>query len=175
MNMWIIDPLSAKKPLQAAINVPGTPITGGPNTATADDIIAKFSKDSNPLIVTVYYVYQSVLVAQDNLSIIAQELQANSSAQTYLNNQEALYQYVSIPKNKLNDNSSSYLQNIQSDNQAIGASRQAIQNQISSLGNAAQVISSNLNTNNNIIQQSLQVGQALIQTFSQIVSLIANI
>ncbi|EPP37666.1 hypothetical protein CP8484711_1790, partial [Chlamydia psittaci 84-8471/1] len=76
---------------------------------------------------------------------------------------------------KLNDNSSAFLQDVQATNQAVGASRQALQNQISGLGNGSQVISSNLNTNNNIIQQSLQVGQALIQTFSQIVSLIANI
>ncbi|ANH78795.1 DUF720 domain-containing protein [Candidatus Chlamydia sanziniae] len=172
--MWI-HPLSERQSLHSTITVPGTPITGGPNTATADEIIAKFAKDSNPLVVTVYYVYQSVLISQDNLAIIAQELQANSSAQTYLNNQEALYQYISIPKDKLGDNSSTYLQNVQSENQAVGASRQALQNQISGLGNGAQVISSNLNTNNNIIQQSLQVGQALIQTFSQIVSLIANI
>ncbi|WP_201456260.1 DUF720 domain-containing protein [Chlamydia sp. 17-3921] len=172
--MWT-EPFSPRKYLHAAIEVPEATITGGVNTTTADEIIAKFAKDSNPLIVTVYYVYQSVLVAQDNLAIIAQELQANASAQTYLNNQEALYQYVTIPKNKLKDNSSSYLQNIQAQNQAVGASRQALQNQISGLGNSAQVISSNLNTNNNIIQQSLQVGQALVQTFSQIVSLIANI
>ncbi|AAP05497.1 DUF720 domain-containing protein [Chlamydia caviae] len=172
--MWFSSPALQTSP-RAAIDVPGTSITGGPNTATADEIIAKFAKDSNPLIITVYYVYQSVLVAQDNLSIIAQELQSNASAQTFLNNQEALYQYVTIPKNKLNDNSSAFLQDVQSTNQAVGASRQALQNQISGLGNGAQVISSNLNTNNNIIQQSLQVGQALIQTFSQIVSLIANI
>ncbi|AGW38204.1 DUF720 domain-containing protein [Chlamydia pecorum] len=173
--MWTTTPFSPKHSLYAAIEVPESTITGGPNTTTADDIIAKFAKDSNPLIITVYYVYQSVLVAQNNLEIISEELQANASAQTYLNNQEALYQYVTIPKNKLNDNSSTLLQNIQSQNQAVGASRQALQNQISGLGNSAQVISSNLNTNNNIIQQSLQVGQALIQTFSQIVSLIANI
>ena len=160
---------------KAAINVPGSGVIGGANTSTADEIIEKFSKDSNPLIVTVYYVYQSVLIAQDNLAIIAKELQANASAQTFLNNQEALYQYTTIPKNKLNDNSSAFLQDVQSINQAVGASRQALQNQISGLSNASQVISSNLNTNNNIIQQSLQVGQALIQTFSQIVSLIANI
>lgn len=160
---------------KATINVPGSGVIGGANTATADEIIEKFSKDSNPLIVTVYYVYQSVLIAQDNLAIIAKELQANASAQTFLNNQEALYQYTTIPKNKLNDNSSAFLQDVQSINQAVGASRQALQNQISGLSNASQVISSNLNTNNNIIQQSLQVGQALIQTFSQIVSLIANI
>lgn len=147
----------------------------GANTTTADQIIEKFSKDTNPLIVTVYYVYQSVLVAQNNLAIIAEELQSNAAAQTFLNNQEALYQYVTIPKNQLDNYSSSYIQNVQSTNQAVSASRQAIQNQISGLGNSSQVISSNLNTNNNIIQQSLQVGQALIQTFSQIVSLISNI
>lgn len=147
----------------------------GANTTTADQIIEKFSKDTNPLIVTVYYVYQSVLVAQNNLAIIAEELQSNAAAQTFLNNQEALYQYVTIPKNQLDNYSSSYIQNVQSTNQAVSASRQAIQNQISGLGNTSQVISSNLNTNNNIIQQSLQVGQALIQTFSQIVSLISNI
>ncbi|WP_348660432.1 DUF720 domain-containing protein [Chlamydiifrater volucris] len=152
-----------------------TTSSGRVSSATADSIIERFSKDSNPLIVTVYYVYQSVLVAQDNLTIVAKELQANSSAQIYLNNQEALYQYTAVPKDKIDNNSPGYLQDIQSKNQAIGASRQAIQNQISGLGNASQVISSNLNTNNNIIQQSLQVGQALIQTFSQVVSLIANI
>nr|WP_213357515.1 DUF720 domain-containing protein [Chlamydiifrater phoenicopteri] len=152
-----------------------TTSSGRVSSTTADSIIERFSKDSNPLIVTVYYVYQSVLVAQDNLTIIAKELQANSSAQIYLNNQEALYQYTTVPKDQVNNNSPGYLQDIQSKNQAIGASRQAIQNQISGLGNASQVISSNLNTNNNIIQQSLQVGQALIQTFSQVVSLIANI
>lgn len=147
----------------------------GASTSAADQIIEKFSKDTNPLIVTVYYVYQSVLVAQNNLAIIAEELQSNAAAQTFLNNQEALYQYVTIPKNQLDNYSSSYIQNVQSINQAVSASRQAIQNQISGLGNSSQVISSNLNTNNNIIQQSLQVGQALIQTFSQIVSLISNI
>lgn len=163
-------------PLRAGVSIPqGSPITGSASTATADAIINKFSKDSNPLILTVYYVYQSVLISQENLSLIAQEIQSNASAQTFLNNQEALYQYVTIPKNKLKDNTSTYIQNIQSTNQAVSASRQALQNQISGLGNASQVISSNLNTNNNIIQQSLQVGQALIQTFSQIVSLIANV
>lgn len=172
--MWLNSTALQNLP-RATVNIPGSGVTGGANTATADEIIERFSKDSNPLIITVYYVYQSVLIAQDNLAIIAKELQANASAQTFLNNQEALYQYVTIPKNKLNDNSSSYLQDIQSTNQAVGASRQALQNQISGLSNASQVISSNLNTNNNIIQQSLQVGQALIQTFSQIVSLIANI
>ncbi|AHK63390.1 DUF720 domain-containing protein [Chlamydia avium] len=172
--MWLHS-LELQNLPKATISVPDSGATGGINTATADEIIEKFSKDSNPLIITVYYVYQSVLIAQDNLTIIAQELQANASAQTFLNNQEALYQYVTIPKNKLNDNSSAYIQDVQSTNQAVGASRQALQNQISGLSNASQVISSNLNTNNNIIQQSLQVGQALIQTFSQIVSLIANI
>lgn len=154
---------------------PSTPPVYGPNSTTADQIIEKFSKDTNPLIVTVFYVYQSVLVAQNNLAIIAEELQSNAAAQTFLNNQEALYQYVTIPKNKLDTFSSNYIQNVQSTNQAVSASRQAIQNQISGLGNSSQVISSNLNTNNNIIQQSLQVGQALIQTFSQVVSLISNI
>ncbi|EPP34496.1 hypothetical protein CP10139811_0471 [Chlamydia ibidis] len=172
--MWLSNTVTSTNGQIQTPNAP-TIISGGPNTATADEIIAKFAKDSNPLIVTVYYVYQSVLVAQDNLAIIAEEVQANAAAQTFLNNQEALYQYITIPKNKLNDNSSSFLQNIQATNQAVGASRQALQNQISGLGNASQVISSNLNTNNNIIQQSLQVGQALIQTFSQIFSLIANI
>ncbi|MEG0037302.1 MAG: DUF720 domain-containing protein [Victivallaceae bacterium] len=150
---------------------------------SSQNIMERFLDSKNPLISTVYYVYQSILTAQENLSIIAQELQNNASSQTYLNNQEALYQYVTIPKNKLykadgttpEDLKPSYLQDIQATNQAVGASRQAIQNQISSLNNGAQVISSNLNTNNNIIQQSLQVGQALIQTFSQIVSLISNI
>lgn len=150
--------------------------------SSSESILQRFVNSKNPLISTVYYVYQSIVTAQDNLAIIAQELQNNASAQTYLNNQEALYQYVTIPKNKIynsdgsfQDPNSTYLQSIQSTNQAVGASRQAIQNQISSLNNGAQVISSNLNTNNNIIQQSLQVGQALIQTFSQIVSLISNI
>lgn len=96
--MWTTTPFSPKHSLYAAIEVPESTITGGPNTTTADDIIAKFAKDSNPLIMTVYYVYQSVLVAQNNLEIISEELQANASAQTYLNNQEALYQYVTIPK-----------------------------------------------------------------------------
>lgn len=166
--MWPFQPTSAT-------TQPSTPPIYGSNSTTADQIIEKFSKDTNPLIVTVFYVYQSVLVAQNNLAIIAEELQSNAAAQTFLNNQEALYQYVTIPKNKLDSFSSSYIQNVQSINQAVGASRQAIQNQISGLGNSSQVISSNLNTNNNIIQQSLQVGQALIQTFSQVVSLIANI
>lgn len=161
---------------RVAVIVPNTPaVSGGKNSTTADEIIARFAMDSNPLIVTVYYVYQSVLVAQQNLEIIAKEIQDNASAQTFLNNQEALYQYVTIPKNKLNDSSAAVLQNVQATNQAVGASRQALQNQISGLGNASQISTSNLNSNNNIIQQSLQVGQALIQTFSQIVNLIANI
>lgn len=157
------------------ISIPEVPASGSANSVTANEIMEKFSKDSNPLISTVYYVYQSILIAQENLTIIALELQSNASAQTYLNNQEALYQYITIPKNKYEGAPPTYLQDVQSTNQAISASRQAIQNQIASLGNGAQVISSNLSTNNNIIQQSLQVGQALIQTFSQIVSLIANI
>lgn len=170
--MWNI----LQEPVKAVVELPETPpVTGTTNSATADEIIARFSKDSNPLIVTVYYIYQSVLVAQNNLALVAEQLQANAAAQTFLNNEEALYQYTTIPKNQVNSQNSAYLQNVQSVNQAVGASRQAIQNQISGLGNASQVISSNLNTNNNIIQQSLQVGQALIQTFSQIVSLIANI
>ncbi|WP_080142083.1 DUF720 domain-containing protein [Chlamydia suis] len=170
--MWNI----FQEPVKAVVELPETPpVTGTTNSATADEIIARFSKDSNPLIVTVYYIYQSVLVAQNNLALVAEQLQANAAAQTFLNNEEALYQYTTIPKNQVNSQNSAYLQNVQSVNQAVGASRQAIQNQISGLGNASQVISSNLNTNNNIIQQSLQVGQALIQTFSQIVSLIANI
>ena len=148
-----------------------------------NSVIEQFEHDPNALILTVYYVYQSIQSAQNNLSIIASELKANSYAQTYLNNQLSLYQYVTIPNDKIyNSNGSlntdlpaSYIQNIQAQNQAIGASRTAIQNQIGNLSNSAQVIASNLNTDNNIIQQSLQVGQALIQTFSQIVSLIANI
>lgn len=148
-----------------------------------NSVIEQFEQDPNALILTVYYVYQSIQSAQNNLSIIASELKANSSAQTYLNNQLSLYQYVTIPNDKIyNSNGSlntdlpaSYIQSIQAQNQAIGASRTAIQNEIGNLSNSAQVIASNLNTDNNIIQQSLQVGQALIQTFSQIVSLIANI
>lgn len=161
---------------KSSVEIPSSAtITGGANSTTADDLIEKFSRDSNPLIVTVYYVYQSVLVAQDNLSIIAEEVQANAAAQTFVNNQEALYQYITIPKDKMSSEDSSILQNVQATNQAVAASRQALQNQISGLQNSSQVITSNLNTDNNIIQQSLQVGQALIQTFSQITNLIANI
>lgn len=148
-----------------------------------NSVIEQFAHDPNALILTVYYVYQSINSAQNNLAIIAEELKSNSTAQTYLNNQLSLYQYVTIPHDKIynsdgslnTDLPASYVQNIQAQNQAIGASRTAIQNEIGNLSNSSQVIASNLNTDNNIIQQSLQVGQALVQTFSQIVSLIANI
>ena len=126
-----------------------------------NSVIEQFEHDPNALILTVYYVYQSIRSAQNNLTIIAQELKANSTAQTYLNNQLSLYQYVTIPHDKIynpdgslnTDLPASYVQNIQAQNQAIGASRTAIQNEIGNLSNAAQVIASNLNTDNNIIQQ----------------------
>lgn len=90
-----------KEPMHAVLQLPETPlVTGTTNSATADEIITRFAKDSNPLIVTVYYIYQSVLVAQNNLSLVAEQLQANAAAQTFLNNEEALYQYTTIPKTK---------------------------------------------------------------------------
>ena len=49
--MWNI----LQEPVKAVVELPETPpVTGTTNSATADEIIARFSKDSNPLIVTVY-------------------------------------------------------------------------------------------------------------------------
>ena len=73
--MWFHPQESVK----AAVQLPETPpVTGTTNSATADEIISRFAKDSNPLIVTVYYIYQSVLVAQHNLELVAEQLQANA-------------------------------------------------------------------------------------------------
>ena len=79
--MWNI----LQEPVKAVVELPETPpVTGTTNSATADEIIARFSKDSNPLIVTVYYIYQSVLVAQNNLALVAEQLREAASMCTIL-------------------------------------------------------------------------------------------
>ncbi|MBF5050434.1 Uncharacterized protein CLAVI_000036 [Candidatus Clavichlamydia salmonicola] len=153
------------------------------DTSFSSSIINQFASSSTPLLSTVYHIYQAILAIQDNMAIVGKDIQSNSAAQNFLNNQLNSYQYATIPANTLYNSSgapsttipSAYLQNLSAVNQSISSTRQGLQNQLNNLSNSSQINTGSLNTDVNILQQSLQVGQALIQSFSQIVSLISNI
>jgi len=145
-------------------------------------------KDNNPyagvdpLELAYLFIFDSVKTGRDSAQIQAKNIQNNALIQNNLIGEEAQLAFMTLRPDQLftanggaQKVAQTVLDDLQSHNQEISAVRGVMEDQLNVLRQNAQVSETNLNSNTDASQQSVQQGGSLMQMLTSLSSQISRI